>query len=366
MPHRLAPNNPTMDRQPRRTRIAFFLTALLGLTLSGVWANRARADAYAFQTFGSASLRPAVWVDRTWFDSVRGRSVPVRIYYPKATSQDADVDAAPEKLPLIVFSTGLGRSRDECAYLGRHWAGCGYVVVHVQHKGSDAETRQGTLRPRKELQQAFYSSQNVRNRPIDVIFAIDQLEQMQRNDQSPGNRCDMTRIGVAGHDFGAQTVLGLAGQVLPGQIAFDEPRVKAVLAMSSPVPLGQVPLDLAYENVAKPCLHITGTADNSIVGTTQASQRRLPFDHTFGADQYLVTFYGADHMVYAGHLRAANGTHDAMYQHRIAECSAVFWDAYLKAIPGAKAWLTGDGMRDRLQTTARVERKLADDRTAER
>ena len=125
-------------------------------------------------------------------------------------------------------------------------------------------------------------------------------------------------------------------------------------------------LDLAYENVAKPCLHITGTADNSIVGTTQASQRRLPFDHTFGADQYLVTFYGADHMVYAGHLRAANGTHDAMYQHRIAECSAVFWDAYLKAIPGAKAWLTGDGMRDRLQTTARVERKLADDRTAER
>jgi predicted dienelactone hydrolase len=176
----------------------------------------------------------------------------------------------------------------------------------------------------------------------------------------------MSRIGVAGHDFGAQTVLGLAGQVLPGQIAFDEPRVKAIVAMSSPVPLGKVPLDVAYGDIVRPCLHITGTADNSIVGTTQASQRRLPFDHMSGADQYLVTFYGADHMTYSGHLRAANSTHDAMYQHRIAECTAVFWDAYLKDDPSAKAWLAEGSLSTHLNTTARVEKKLAPDRTASR
>ena len=62
-----------------------------------------------------------------------------------------------EQFPVIVFSTGLGRSRDDCAYLGRHWASCGYVSVHVQHKGSDEEVRQGSLRPRKELQRAFYA-----------------------------------------------------------------------------------------------------------------------------------------------------------------------------------------------------------------
>jgi predicted dienelactone hydrolase len=324
----------------------------------------AAADSYPFKRFGASSLRSSAWVDQVWFDSVRGRSVPARIYYPKTSPKNAQSDS--ELFPVIVFSTGLGRSRDDCAYLGQHWAGCGYVAVHVQHKGSDEDVRQGTLRPRKELQQAFYSPQNIRNRPIDIIFVIQQLDQMQRNGQSPGNRCDMSRIGVAGHDFGAQTVLGLAGQVLPGQIAFDEPRVKAIVAMSSPVPLGKVPLDVAYGDIVRPCLHITGTADNSIVGTTQASQRRLPFDHMSGADQYLVTFYGADHMTYSGHLRAANSTHDAMYQHRIAECTAVFWDAYLKDDPSAKAWLAEGSLSTHLNTTARVEKKLAPDRTASR
>ena len=272
--------------------------------------------------------------------------------------------AAPslEKFPLIVFSTGLGRSRDDCAYLGRHWASCGYVSVHVQHKGSDEEVRQGNLRPRKELQKAFYAPENIRNRPLDIIFVIDRLEAMQRKGSTPGDRCDLTRIGVAGHDFGAQTVLALAGEVLPGQLAFSEPRVKAVVAMSSPVPLGQVPLDLAFGNISRPCLHITGTADNSIVGTTKASQRRLPFDYMSGADQYLVTFYGADHMTYSGHIRSANATHDAMFQRLIAECSAVFWDAYLKDDAGAKAWLTGDGVRAHLGAPAGWSRKPASDR----
>jgi predicted dienelactone hydrolase len=170
---------------------------------------------------------------------------------------------------------------------------------------------------------------------------------------------DMTRIGVSGHDFGAQTVLALAGQVLPGRIAFAEPRVKAVVAMSAPVPLGQVPLSLAYDGVSLPCLHITGTADNSIVATTTAPQRRLPFDHIFGADQYLITFYGADHMTYSGHVLARNGGHDAMFQRLMAECSAAFWDAYLKDDRRAKAWLAGQGIADHVGAAGRVERKLA-------
>jgi predicted dienelactone hydrolase len=195
---------------------------------------------------------------------------------------------------------------------------------------------------------------------MDIIFVIHQLDQMKSSGSAIGKRCDLTRIGVAGHDFGAQTVLMLAGEVLPGKVAYVEPRVKAVVAMSSPVPLGQVPLSVVYGDITRPCLHITGTADNSIVATTQASQRRLPFDYMHGADQYLVTFYGADHMTYSGHLRAANSSHDAMFQRLIAECSAVFWDAYLKDDAGAKAWLAGQAIREHLATTARVEKKLAD------
>lgn len=339
MPHRLAPLLAMLLAAPLLTAQAAELsTASYAVKPYGSTAADAQATRYSVSTS-----------DYTWFDSQRGRSIPVRIYSPVSTS---------ERFPVIIFSTGLGQSREDCAYLGHHWATCGYVSVHVQHKGSDEDVRQGTLRPRKELQKAFNAPQNVRNRPIDIIFVIDQLEQMQRNGSNSANRFDLTRIGVGGHDFGAQTVLGLVGQVLPGRIAFAESRVKAVLAISSPVRPSQVPLDITYGDINLPCLHITGTADNSVVATTQAYQRRLPFDHTSGVDQYLVTFFGADHMTYSGHIRAANGTHDAMFQHRIAECSAVFWDAYLKDDASAKAWLADDGLKAYLAAIARVEKKL--------
>jgi predicted dienelactone hydrolase len=312
----------------------------------------ASAGSYAMQPYGGETGRYVSTVDQFWFDASRGRSVPARIYYPSNRGKS-------ETFPVIIFSTGLGRSRDDCAYLGRHWASCGYVSVHVQHPGSDEEARQGSLRPRKELQRAFYSPQNVRNRPLDIIFVIDQLERLQRAGATPGNRCDLSRIGVAGHDFGAQTVLALAGQVLPGRITFADPRVKAVVAMSSPVPLGQIPLDVAYGEISLPCLHITGTADNSIVGTTQASQRRLPFDYSSGGERYLVTFYGADHLTYSGHARGANSAGDAKFHRLMAECSAVFWDAYLKDDAGAKGWLAGGGIDAHLGPAARVEKKPA-------
>jgi predicted dienelactone hydrolase len=292
----------------------------------------------------------AVYVDMSWQDAQRGRTIPARIYYPSGTS---------ERCPVIVFSTGLGRSRDDCAYLGRHWAGCGYVAVFVQHSGSDQEARQGSLRPRKTLQREFYAPDNVRNRPLDIIFVLDQLEKMAGGDSLPGKLLDMTRVGAAGHDFGSQTVLALAGQVLPGQMAFPDKRVKAVVAMSSPVPLGQVPLDVAYGNVSLPLLHITGTADNSIVATTTASQRRLPFDYASGVDQYLITLIGADHLTYSGHARARNGTNDAMFHRLMAESSAVYWDAYLKDSSEGKAWLADGGLVAYMGSAARVEKKPA-------
>ncbi len=339
-----------------KSRLALIVAVLLALSVVATQAPRALAESYAIGAYrGSTahgSAAPDAWptrysvsvADFAWFDSQRGRTVPARIYYPGNSS---------ERFPVIVFSTGLGRSRDDCAYLGRHWASCGYVAVHVQHKGSDNDARQGSLRPRKELQREFYDPQNIRNRPLDIIFVIDQLERLHQDGSPVGDRLDLDRIGVSGHDFGAQTAMALAGQVLPGQIAFAEPRVKAVVAMSTPVPLGQVPLDVAYSDVSRPCLHVTGTADNSIVATTRASQRRLPFDHAAGADQYLVTFYGADHLMYTG-----NSARDGTFQRLIAECSTAFWDAYLKDDAGAKVWLTEDGIKTHLGAAGWVEKKL--------
>jgi predicted dienelactone hydrolase len=287
--------------------------------------------------------------DVDWLDADRGRTVPVRIYYPSDEGR---------KFPVIVFSTGLGRSRDDCGYLGRHWAGCGYVGIFVQHPGSDEQARQGTLRRKKNLQKAFYAPSNIRNRPLDLIFAIDQLERLAREGHASAQRCDLSRIGAAGHDFGAQTALALAGAVLPGDIVVADRRVKAVVAMSSPVPLGQLPLDLAFGPIAIPCLHITGTADNSIVGTTTAAQRRLPFDYAQSADAYLVTLFGADHLTVPGHARPANAGSDAAFHRLIAQISTAFWDACLAGDAAAKTWLADGGLSDMVGPAGRVEEKL--------
>ena len=63
-----------------------------------------------------------------WTDESRNRSVPAKIWFP--------VDAK-GRLPIIVFSHGLGGSREGYEFLGRHWAGVGYISVHLQHHGSD-------------------------------------------------------------------------------------------------------------------------------------------------------------------------------------------------------------------------------------
>ncbi|MEN6406745.1 MAG: hypothetical protein ABFC77_09755 [Thermoguttaceae bacterium] len=332
------------------TRITLLWTVLCGLSFFPGLAQAA-GSSYEPKPFDASGSYATAVVDRTWRDVQRGRDVPARIYYP--TGGDPS-----QRFPVILFSTGLGQSRDDCAYLGRHWARCGYVSVHVQHLGSDQAVRQKTLRPRKELREAFYSPDNIQNRPVDVLFVLAELDAMRREGVAPVDRCDLNRIGVSGHDFGAQTVLGVAGQVLPGYVSFAEPRVKAVVVMGAPVPLGQVPLDVAYADIARPCLYITGTADNSIVATTQAYQRRLPFDHAAASDQFLITFFGSDHLMYSGHRRGPAAAGDAAYQRLIAECSTAFWDAYLKNESPAKAWVTGRALTDHVGRVGRVEKKV--------
>jgi predicted dienelactone hydrolase len=41
--------------------------------------------------------------------------------------------------PVILFSHGLGGSKENSAYLGNFWAAAGYIAVFMQHKGSDID-----------------------------------------------------------------------------------------------------------------------------------------------------------------------------------------------------------------------------------
>ena len=284
-----------------------------------------------------------------WFDTARARQIPVKIYYPAVGKG---------LFPVIIFSHGLGRSREDCAYLGTHWASRGYVSVYVEHLGSDESIWRGQRQPMKHLKAAYENSATMKNRPRDLSFAIDQLVQLKRDRDALGLRLDLDRIGAAGYDLGAQTAMALAGQLLPGRMVASDQRIRAVVAMSPSVPVGQVPLNIAYNDIHVPCLYITGSEDDGIVGDTKAFQRRLPFDYTFGADQYLAIFQGGDHMIYAGHIRQREADKDARFQSLIRDAATLFWDAYLQEKPEALAAIRGSGLKSLLGQSATVEKKL--------
>ena len=87
-----------------------------------------RVDAAAWALPDDAPLFAVHDID--WLDIGRQRAVPARLYLPVTAS-------ALRPVPLIVFSHGIGGSRNGYSYLGRFWSSQGYASLHLQHVGSD-------------------------------------------------------------------------------------------------------------------------------------------------------------------------------------------------------------------------------------
>jgi predicted dienelactone hydrolase len=180
-----------------------------------------------------------------------------------------------------------------------------------------------------------------------VSFAIDELTKMNDEKSPLKKRLDLNRIGVAGHSFGAFTALATVGEVLimplGAEISFRDPRVKAAVAMSTSVPRNKEKLEKTFGQIKTPCLHMTGTLDESPFGDTKPSQRRAPFDYINSSHQFLITFTGGDHFIFSGRWREqTGGEHDKMFQDFIRSSSTAFWDACLKEDRAALKWLNED------------------------
>lgn len=344
-------NSQDFQGQWRKRSLGAFLVLALALFLRPVPAPAKDKPEYK-KAPGPHEVR-TVFFD--WQDAKRGRAVPVKIYYP------ADLQAP---APLVVFSHGLGGTREGYEYLGRHWASYGYISLHIQHIGSDDAVWRGQERPMQAIREAAIRPENAVNRSRDVSFVLDEMIRLKKA-PGPFQGCvDLDKVGLAGHSFGANTTLVAAGQVflLPGgqTVGFSEPRIKAAIPMSAPVPRSRDNLDRVFGAINVPCLHMTGTLDESPIGETQASDRRLPFDHIAGAEQYLVTFIGGDHMIFSGRPRndgAGLGEKDAFFQDLIRQATTAFWDAYLMGDVRAKSWLSGGGLASILDGDGTLETK---------
>lgn len=316
---------------------------------------RAETPAYA----PPAPTSEVAIVKLDWQDAVRNRDLPVKIYFPKD-------GAGP--FPVVIFSHGLGGSRDNYEYLGRHWAGCGYVSAHVQHPGSDNGLWKDlpVAERAAAIQRGAANIANALNRPPDGQFAIDQVEKLNADENSPlKGRLNLKAIGFAGHSFGGYTTLALAGEtfILPlGARRYDEPRIKAAIQMSAPAPANRRELDRVFSTITIPVMHMTGTKDFlEILPQTTAADRRIPFDHMSNSETCLVIFNNGDHFIFSGRERMPATpeklAQDAGFQKLIIAGTTAFWDAYLKDNVAARKWLLAGGYVELLGELATFESK---------
>jgi predicted dienelactone hydrolase len=325
------------------------MKALFALFLAPLptWPLHAAEPSYTPPT----TSHPVEILRADWYDATRHRDIPVKIYLPK----DATTPC-----PIVIFSHGLGGSRENYEYLGQHWAACGYVSVHLQHPGSDDHVWKDAEQGEKmnAMVRATMNPAAIADRPKDVSFALDRLTALNADAASPlKGRLDLKRIGVAGHSFGGFTSMAIAGQEF-GLAQWTDPRVKAVIEMSAPVARPAM-RDRAYAKITTPVFHMTGTLDDSPIGDTKAAERRIPFDKMASAETCLVIFKDGDHMIFSGRpgLDASRKKQDAVFQQLICASSTAYWDAWLKGDSAAHAWLMDGGFARQLGTQGTFETK---------
>ena len=228
----------------------------------------------------------------SWTDPARGRSLPLRVRWPDG----------PGPWPVVLFSHGLGGSRDGGEAWGQAWREAGCVVIHLQHPGSDtAVWVQGLAALRAAANPA-----QLLNRVADVHFVLDEVQRRQAAGDSDWRRVRLDAIGVSGHSFGAQTVAALAGRRYPVEApGLVDLRPRAFIAFSPSVGLGGLTPAEQYGGVHRPFMLLTGSLDGDPFGSYTTGERRWQvYDALPPGAKAGLWLDGADHMSFGGQTRA--------------------------------------------------------------
>jgi predicted dienelactone hydrolase len=293
--------------------------------------------ALGYHPLSVAEARRAEPLDFTVRDEGRGREIPIRVMLPAGTGA----------APVVVFSHGLGGSREGNPYLGEHWAGRGYAVVYVQHHGSD-EAVWKDVQPAERMAalKGAASLQNYLLRVRDIPRVLDQLTAWNAEaGHALAGRLDLTRVGMSGHSFGAQTTQAVSGETFAGDRRFTDPRIRAAVLFSPDAPARRE-AGPAFAQVGIPWMLMTGTKDGGVVGKATPESRVKVFPALPAGDKYQVVLENAEHSAFGdralpGEKEPRNPNHHRV----ILALSTAFWDAYLKGDGEAKEWLKGEGPR---------------------
>ncbi|MBU6452961.1 MAG: hypothetical protein KGS72_14345 [Cyanobacteria bacterium REEB67] len=276
-------------------------------------------------------------------DSVRGKTIPLRITYP----------TEPGHYPVVIFSHGAGNSKDGYRFLVRHWARAGYICLQPSHDDSI-----DLLRLKHNVPDLMALAMQATGDPVFWLSRVKDIEHIIASFSTlaaklpAGVTMDEKTVAIAGHSFGSFTTQCLAGvtpDIPPGVI----PGLSGPTSFANAVPRAFVmfspqgvhtpglgfPSHAAWANMHRPAIVIGGSLDNGLQGQP-ARWRTEPFKYSPAGDKYLLFVNGADHMTCAGKpltaAASANG-HDLFAYMALATRS--FLDAYLKGDSAAKQTL---------------------------
>lgn len=270
------------------------------------------------------------------------RKIPYKFYYPEG--------GASQK-PLIIWSHGLGGTRDGAGYIARFLAAHDYCLLHIQHRGTDSSLWEGKPgHPWDNIRKTKITRSITLDRYRDVPFVLDHLKELEHF-----NIIDTKRIGMSGHSFGALTTQVMCGQLFPDKdenlIDLREDRFVAGMLYSF-VAMGHLfsgDPSILFEPMDKPLFFMTGTDDGNPVDEVDYTFRMPVWEHAGAEEKYLLLLEDGDHMVYNGSRgKLGDNPKRELHEKMICEASLLFWDMKLKGNKQAEEKLRSGAFNETL------------------
>jgi hypothetical protein len=149
------------------------------------------------------------------------RNITTNIY------MNASMSNSKSKYPVIIYSPGFSCDRDSSVFTMEKIAEKGYIVITIGH----IHETEFTVMPNgeiiemaEELNDISSNSKDMWKKLInirkqDIIFLLNELEFINKQDEFLKNKLDLERIGVIGFSLGSQACF---------EAAADDTRIKAV------------------------------------------------------------------------------------------------------------------------------------------
>ncbi len=227
-----------------------------------------------------------------------------------------------------------------------------------------------------------------RDRAADISLVIDSLGDLETRFPELRGKIDHTKIGVAGHSYGAFTTMLVSGSKTfsTPPLSPGDPRVTAAIAMSPQGVSSTRGLTAeSWHDVKVPMLYMTGSRDMGVGKEEDPAWRKTAFTDSPPGNKYFVEIEGANHLSFTGRLGTFERSSTPLTEPRdtmgtgrsnladtsaarrpevgfgagrntfriIRDVSTSFWDAYLKGDNKGKEFLQTKVASD----VVKVERK---------